>query len=911
MKIKEHFMHSGHTVAVALACFAGISFSSCADDDFDNGGSNRGMTVSFNVSDVEDDALSAPVAGMSMTRSTFAGLLEPMNLTSDELTLQKLPAQGDDGNSCIIESTTAGIQAIQGAAATADGTRANITTIDQLGHFSSYGYKGTSASAMSATPDWFYNSDTNPDGTLVNPVYWKWTENHFGKFYAVYPQVTDGDTKIKMSPAGYGSTPYVDFEVEPNVKDQKDLMTACSGVVEYETENVAPTSSLKFRHALTAVRFKVGQNLSYNKHITKVEIVNALSKGKYTLSTNETGADATWTGQNTPATFTLSDLNVSTHQAVNQIIMGNDGDNYTFYMIPQTLTGNGVMVKIYFDGNNTTPGITATLTGSWKPGTTKTYALSQNTSTWDYQLTVTNPAAAAYDKDATLNYSITSYRKAPDGTQQPVSWKVVGYQESVDNGATWTTLSDTKPSWLTSLSMENGDGSTSAKQGVATITKDVVDHLARYNKVMQDATAKGADGNYWNLANANGAASVENTANSYLISAPGYYRIPLVYGNAITDGNKNEHAYKTNNTGTYILQNFKDHDGQDITDPWITETNNGVNAPDGVKIVWTDQSGIVTDLGLEGNGTNAFVHFRVPKDNLKNGNAVIAVTKGGTVVWSWHLWFDHSDALTTIPVVNYQNVSYKFAKSSLGFAYHKWEGSDKDEVRIARVKIEQTVANGGMKQFAYIDIKQKPGCVKEISSTIYQFGRKDAMPDVHAVSDGSFTENGGSNMSVQNGIQHPDVFYTSGTGWDNNYNQYNLWSMDNTVTGFNDNPVVKTIYDPCPAGFKMPASNAFTGFTKDGQNTKLSAKFNGTWDHGWIFNNKIENPDATVYFPASGVREHTDGSLGREDKASIYWTAMPYSAKEGCYLSSSQYFVGPLYKHTRAYGLSVHPVTEK
>ncbi len=33
-----------------------------------------------------------------------------------------------------------------------------------------------------------------------------------------------------------------------------------------------------------------------------------------------------------------------------------------------------------------------------------------------------------------------------------------------------------------------------------------------------------------------------------------------------------------------------------------------------------------------------------------------------------------------------------------------------------------------------------------------------------------------------------------------------------------DNAVIKTVYDPCPAGFKLPASNAFTGFNTNGQN---------------------------------------------------------------------------------------------
>ena len=107
-------------------------------------------------------------------------------------------------------------------------------------------------------------------------------------------------------------------------------------------------------------------------------------------------------------------------------------------------------------------------------------------------------------------------------------------------------------------------------------------------------------------------------------------------------------------------------------------------------------------------------------------------------------------------------------------------------------------------------------------------------------------------MSIQNGIQHPDIFFSEGPSWKKNYKWCNLWSMNSTTQGlasFNDNAVVKTIYDPCPAGFKMPASNAFTSFSKNGQAISGGVEnFNGRWDGGWFFNNRLNNPDATIYF---------------------------------------------------------------
>ena len=437
--------------------------------------------------------------------------------------------------------------------------------------------------------------------------------------------------------------------------------------------------------------------------------------------------------------------------------------------------------------------------------------------------------------------------------------------------------------------------------------------MAAYNKVMQDATPKGSAGNYWNLSNPTGVATVQNTANSYLISAPGYYRIPLVYGNAIKGGADNPGSYKTSHTGTYILTNFKDHANHDITSPYIN-VQNGSDPATQASIVWTDQSGIVDGLSVTNAGANSFVNFHVPADKIKNGNAVIAIKNAsGTIMWSWHLWFDHDDVLATTPVVNHQGYTYNFTKQTLGFAYRKWDGSTYDKARVTRVVVEQAVSNGGVKQRGYIDITQNPGNVKEISSALYQFGRKDAMPGVQTVSDGSFTPNGGDNMSIPNGIQHPEIFYTWGGSWYNNppsgYSYYNLWSMENTITGWNDNAVVKTIYDPSPAGFKMPASNAFTGFTTTGKYSYTPSEFNvsGDWDNGWNFKGTGTH---TVYFPASGYRYDGGGSLGGVGYYGYYWSAVPYDTGSGCNLYFRQWDVIPQDHYYLSYGFSVRPVSE-
>ena len=887
-----------------------LSVTSCSDDDLSSnqGGSNEAL-VRFSVNDVQSETIAR---GAAMTR----GAITP-GLANKDLAGQKLTAHSNRNlDVCLIETTVEGINPVKADAR----TRANIeTTIG--GDFSSTGIRGVAATSILTTPEWFKAAKTKSNGELYTPIRWSFGQP-WARFFAVYPS-KDSYSKLTINDmTSTDNAPSVDFTVEPNVRDQKDFMTACTGEVHYATQGEHPTTNLDFRHALTAIRFAVGQNLSWNKTIDKVEIRNAIMKSKYKLSNAFNGAGATWdnTGA-TRGTATLSGLSVNTSSNPNVTIMGNTGDNFTFYMIPQVLTGNSVTAYVHFTDNTE---ITATLKGEWKAGTTRTLKLSETNSTWSYVLTPTDPSRAAnYDETQSQAYGITSYRTAPDGTQQAVAWKVVGY--SVDGGTTYTT---NKPAWLTSLSKTEGDGGTAADQGTATLRKDVTDLLAKRNKALKDATALGSASVPYDLSlhSVQGATIARSTANSYVISAPGHYRIPLVYGNAIENGSTNANAYishaATGNSN--VLYNFQDHAGHAIDDPWIEKTNGGANnGVDGAEVVWADAADLVHSPSIVHVGGEGFLDFEVTAADIQSGNAVVAVTKGSgaakTVLWSWHLWFAPKDAIDKIPVTNYQGVVYNFTKETLGWKPTQWSASTYDKPRTVKVKVEQTVANNGTKQDAVINITQKPGSVKQSATTLYQFGRKDAFPGVDALAANShFTANAGDNMSIENGIQHPDLYYIWGGNWYSNYVYYNLWSADNTTTGYNDNSVVKTVYDPCPVGFKMPASNAFTGFTTTGQNTFMQSELNvdGTSDGQTYQNNFGHNfwtnssKTATINFPASGYRPNGGGFLFHVGYLGFYWSAVPLSTLDCCSLTFDSGYVGPLKSNSRGCGYAVRPVSE-
>ena len=102
------------------------------------------------------------------------------------------------------------------------------------------------------------------------------------------------------------------------------------------TQGVAPNTSLDFRHALTAIHFTVGQNL-WAGRIDKIEISGAINKGTYTLS-SDPAQPGTWALGTTTGTFTLSGININTAQNPGSVITDDNG-NYTFFMIPQQVTG--------------------------------------------------------------------------------------------------------------------------------------------------------------------------------------------------------------------------------------------------------------------------------------------------------------------------------------------------------------------------------------------------------------------------------------------------------------------------------------------------------------------------------------------------------------------------------------------
>ena len=386
-----------------------------------------------------------------------------------------------------------------------------------------------------------------------------------------------------------------------------------------------------------------------------------------------------------------------------------------------------------------------------------------------------------------------------------------------------------------------------------------------------------------------------NTANCYVVTHPGYYKFPLVYGNAIKNGATNDKAYGVGTSST----TFVNHLDKKITDPYIYN-NNGCTVGS-ADLVWQDAQYLVTNIELCDD--KKYIKFEVKRSRIEQGNAVIAVKDGsGNIMWSWHIWVTNKNVYSTIPIntvaliyttPNTSQKTYNFMPVPLG-----WDDDDPNH----------------------------PNC------PYYQWGRKDPFCPSDGTTDNkdkTMYDISGNNvyLKIEQGpvttstaIRNPIIYYYNGdhsTNYDWNRTTYfDYWNATNGNTiSVNDNEVVKTVYDPNPVGFKMPSPDAFSGFTQDGYNqydkSKWNVKDTSMPNNGFEFYTQGWNNDPTSYWHANGFRALHDGLLRNVGSWGIYWSSGPYDQTSGRYLyfKSSEVFPQS-YSMDRATGFSVRPVSE-
>ncbi|MBO4566328.1 MAG: hypothetical protein J5695_03785 [Bacteroidales bacterium] len=275
--------------------------------------------------------------------------------------------------------------------------------------------------------------------------------------------------------------------------------------------------------------------------------------------------------------------------------------------------------------------------------------------------------------------------------------------------------------------------------------------------------------------------SASATANCYIVSAPGAYKIKAVKGNG------------SSSVGTVAKARI------------IWETVNTDVAP--------ARYSVIESAGVDGN----FITFKTPSV-LVPGNALIAAfDASGKVLWSWHIWIP----ATEIGGSTYGISSYKMMSRNLG---------------------------------ALVDAEASSSPVDSRALGLhYQWGRKDPFP-AQAVAGFGMTLSG-AKINDAKSIEQPTLFANVNGDWNTTSNG-DFWG---------DKSSAKTIYDPCPAGYKVPKREDATGIFRTDLTSANGWQYNA--DAHWFTTGK-----PVAVFPLPGYFG-TDGNITGFGTSTDIWNS--------------------------------------
>ncbi|MBR6732011.1 MAG: hypothetical protein IKL91_04785 [Bacteroidales bacterium] len=329
----------------------------------------------------------------------------------------------------------------------------------------------------------------------------------------------------------------------------------------------------------------------------------------------------------------------------------------------------------------------------------------------------------------------------------------------------------------------------------------------------------------------------------------------------LASAGKTANCYIVSSAGTY---KFKPVKGNSST---------SVGSVSSVEVLWesfgTSQKPLVGDLIRSVNYDAGFIVFST-SPSFKEGNAVIAAKDAsGTILWTWHIW------LTDQPKEQ---------------VYYNNAGTMMDR------NLGATSAT--------------PGDVGALG-LLYQWGRKDPFLGSSSISDDveakstvtwpSSVTTSTSKGNVDYATANPMTFITtsSSSTWDWHYSSRNndLWTSS------------KTIYDPCPAGWRVPDGGEYGVWSKAcDSSSSFDYQYDGT-NEGMNFSGKFGSA-SIIWYPASGYRSGGDGSLSFVGGSGRYWSVTPFNYGAYYLFFYNDGSVSPSYYNYRAYGQAVRCLQE-
>ena len=685
-------------------------------------------------------------------------------------------------------------------------------------------------------------------------------------------------------------------------KQQPDILFSLASASRSQTTDGDGTVDLNFEHALAGVQFRA-KNIAGGT-IKSIEIKNVYGEGDCTYSLLDSPAVEGTVTKNGTFKWTTTGDKVDFSQAMDvkvqesstlperklqDVTTGDNNEKMTFMMIPQSTEGVEVEIELEGDLDKKTYTVSGKLSGpdasspiEWEAGNIYIYDISTDSINWTYVFEVT-PSITLPLGQTSATYIVTSYRYRTqlgntENSRESVPWTATNTSFSETNLENNQKVDNITYDQIVKSFTDNG-GETGAIANSYQIelegttmhtTHDNDEHTLRNNQT------RGSDGDFWDLSthDLQGNSIPQSTANCYVVNADGYYKLPLVYGNAIQNGSTNSSAY--NNSA------FTDYKNNQINSPYIT-------GADDATLVWSDGFFMFKDIKLSND--KKYLTFRIDPDYLQQANAVLAVRDADDyIMWSWHIWVTERDVYsTTHTITDYfnQNNTFELMSCNLGWV-------DGKMVYYNQRDLAYQFTQAGSGKTAPMTVLQEGETFdyKDVGSTYYQWGRKDplvAMRNWENVrfNDYRLHETGRSdyvykyeenNVTIGESIQHPNVYYVRGTtsgaaNWCSS-NIPSLWDTGGRETSEPENVIssTKTIYDPSPRGFKVPIPRAFAVFVNgshgDGGQGGVGS-FNGVLNGEQVLNGDVKNqykvwtkPNGQGYqipFTATGQRADKAG----------------------------------------------------
>ena len=712
---------------------------------------------------------------------------------------------------------------------------------------------------------------------------------------------------------------------------QVDLLVAKRENVPAKYDNAL---SLYFDHALCAVKFVTNEKI-INAKLTQIEIRNLYTKGTYDC------VDGSWNTLSTAATIKAGSLAVNTTEGVADTPL--TAENQTFFLIPQ-VSGENAEIALSFTVSGTTSSTTNTTSKTviipiknfeFKKGKIVTFRIGTSID-YTFDLADATQSVLVFKNTSSAStkttVNVTSTKSIPQiGDNLLQDWKfksytvdgvttdVSGTTFSVNgltvtkSGQNFTVLAAARSGFNpgTNAYWNGGNGDYSPADWTDATSAIPID-LSKYDYSKEQASDTYSD------ATAHGAfTAVRNTANCYIIRHAGTYMIPLVYGNAIKNGQENEQSYYPGIEGEAPrLDRFVNHKGAGIMDPYI-ENNDNCSAST-ASVVWQETSGMISGVSIEGSSQEKgdydadnvrYLKFTILSSKICQSNAIIAIKDaGGSVIWSWHIWTTNDPELLSDDIVLFNRSSVKydvFPLNCLGWVDSNiYPGKGDVTVELEQVTSGNTIS---------VSISQ-PHVNSQSNGVYYQFGRKDPMPRANTLTGFTKTQCGATGeKSLSDGIKNPGVLYyfpNDNTEW-STPTYYNLWTgklCDTNNLYEQGGDIIKTIYDPSPVGYMIPASNAFSAFSdSDSIRHHGNPNIEGDYNFGWYF--ITNNNNQTVFFASAGYRDHKDGTVKDTGVGGLYWTANVV-AGNGFHLAFNKDSATPAWSDKRSRCFSVRPVKE-